>query len=158
MQKNDPTRNKNCSYYELVEALNLYGILPLCSNTIHGLAPHTKSILLVGPKGTGKKMLVHAMANEIGAVLFDISNENLVGKYPGKKGTEKLLHMVFKVARGFEPSIILMRDAELGFMKKPPKKDPRDPKRLKKDLPKARVLKSPILIIFSVINSIKNQF
>ena len=28
------------------------------------------------------------------------------------------------------------RDAELGFMKKPPKRDPRDPKRLKKDLPK----------------------
>ena len=28
------------------------------------------------------------------------------------------------------------RDAELGFMKKPPKGDPRDPKRLKKDLPK----------------------
>ena len=30
----------------------------------------------------------------------------------------------------------LFRDAELGFMKKPPKGDPRDPKRLKKDLPK----------------------
>lgn len=81
-------------------------------------------------------MLVHAIANEIGAVLFDISCDNLVGKYPGKKGTEKLMHMVFKVARGFQPSIILMRDAELGFMKKPPKKDARDPKRLKKDLPK----------------------
>jgi len=136
MQKNQPSRNKNCSYYELVEALNLYGILPLCGERIHELSPHTKSILLVGPSGSGKKMLVHAIANEIGAVLFDISCDNLVGKYPGKKGTEKLMHMVFKVARGCQPSIILMRDAELGFMKKPPKKDPRDPKRLKKDLPK----------------------
>ena len=30
----------------------------------------------------------------------------------------------------------MQRDAELGFMKKPPKGDKRDPKRLKKDLPK----------------------
>ena len=42
-------------------------------------------------------MLVSAMANEIGAVLFDLSCDNLVGKYPGKKGTEKLLHMVRKI-------------------------------------------------------------
>jgi len=137
LQKKEPSRNKTCSYFELIEALMLYGILPQCSTAIHELAPHTKSLMLAGPQGTGKKMLVHAIANELGAGLFDISCDNLVGKYPGKKGTEKLMHMVFKVARGCQPSIILIRDAELGFMKKPPKKDARDPKRLKKDLPKA---------------------
>lgn len=81
-------------------------------------------------------MIVHAVANEINATLIDLSCENLVGKYQGKKPTEKFLQMVFRVAKAYEPSIVLLRDAEIGFMKKPPKKDARDPKRLKKALPK----------------------
>jgi hypothetical protein len=69
-------------------------------------------------------------------IKIDLSCENLVGKYQGKKPTEKFLQMVFRVAKAYEPSIIILRDAEIGFMKKPPKKDARDPKRLKKALPK----------------------
>lgn len=42
-------------------------------------------------------MLVHALCNETGANLFDLSPAKLAGKYPGKSGLQYLLHMVFKV-------------------------------------------------------------
>lgn len=44
-------------------------------------------------------MLVHAMCTELGAVLFDLSPANIVGKYPGKPGLIMLIHLVNKVAR-----------------------------------------------------------
>lgn len=56
-----------------------------------------KAILLAGPAGVGKKMLVHAICQETGANLFDLSPLNLAGKYPGKSGLAMMLHMVFKV-------------------------------------------------------------
>lgn len=64
---------------------------------MHELAPLVKSILLVGPPGTGKKMLVHAVCTETGANLFDLSPDNLAGKYPGKSGLQMLMHLVLKV-------------------------------------------------------------
>ena len=56
-----------------------------------------KSMLLAGPRGTGKNMLVHAICTETGANLFDLTPTNLVGKYPGKDGLKLLMHMIFKV-------------------------------------------------------------
>lgn len=61
------------------------------------MAPLIRSILLVGPSGMGKKMLVKAVCTETGANLFDLSPENLQGKYPGKTGVQMLVHIVFKV-------------------------------------------------------------
>ena len=61
------------------------------------MAPLIRSILLVGPSGMGKKMLVKAVCTETGANLFDLSPENLQGKYPGKTGVQMLVHAVFKV-------------------------------------------------------------
>ena len=78
-------------------------------------------------------------------IKIDLSCENLVGKYHGKKPTEKFLQMIFRVAKAYEPSIIILRDAEIGFMKKPPKKDARDPKRLKKALPKVNDRREKLL-------------
>jgi len=63
-----------------------YCILPLGSKTIHQTAPLVKSVLLAGPRGSGKDMLVHAVCTETGSVLFDLSPANIVGKYPGKSG------------------------------------------------------------------------
>lgn len=59
--------------------------------------PLIKSILLAGPRGVGKKMLVHALCTETGANLFDLTPENIAGKYPGKSGLTMLIHMVTKV-------------------------------------------------------------
>lgn len=81
-------------------------------------------------------MLVNAICTELGAVLFDLTPSNIVGKYPGKTGLIMLVHLVNKVSRLLQPSIIFMDGAEKPFIKKLPKTDKTDPKRLKKDLPK----------------------
>ena len=67
------------------------------SPAVHEKAPLVKSLLLAGPHGTGKKMLVHCVCTETGANLFDLTATNIAGKYPGRDGLKLLLHMVFKV-------------------------------------------------------------
>lgn len=111
-------------------------MIPLLSDHIHQATPQIKSVLLAGAKGSGKDMLVHAICNETGAVLFDLTPANIVGKYPGKSGLIMLIHLVVKVSRLLQPSVIYMDNAERPFVKKIPKTDKTDPKRLKKDLPK----------------------
>ena len=68
------------------------------SSAVHEAAPLVKSVMLAGPRGTGKKMLVHAICSETGANMFDLTATNIAGKYPGKDGLKLLMHMVFKVS------------------------------------------------------------
>ncbi|CAI5639460.1 unnamed protein product [Oreochromis niloticus] len=125
------------SLSDVRQVISLYAVLPLGSQVVHEKAPLIKSVLLVGPTGVGKKMLVHAVCHETGACLFDLSPLNTAGKYPGKSGLAMMLHLVFKVARLMQPSVIWIEDAEKMFYKKIPKEEKElDPKRLKKDLPK----------------------
>uniref|UniRef100_A0A8C6DAR3 IQ motif containing with AAA domain 1 like n=1 Tax=Moschus moschiferus TaxID=68415 RepID=A0A8C6DAR3_MOSMO len=132
------------SLADIRQNMALYGILRLGSPAIHSMAPIIRSILLVGPSGMGKKMLVKAVCTETGANLFDLSPENLQGKYPGKTGVQMLLHVVFKVARYLQPSVIWIGNAEKTFYKRVPKEEEEmDPKRIKKDLSKALQLLSP---------------
>ncbi|CAB3249419.1 unnamed protein product [Arctia plantaginis] len=113
-----------------------YCILPLGSEHVRNNAPFIRSVLISGPSASGKKMLVHSICSEVGAMLFDLTPANIVGKYPGKTGLIMLIHLVMKVSRLLQPSVIWMDDAEKPFMKKIPKTDKTDPKRLKKDLVK----------------------
>lgn len=121
---------------DIRQILTEYCVLPLLSNQLHESTQHIKSLIVAGSKGSGKDMLVHAVCTESGAVLFDLTPANIVGKYPGKSGLVMLLHLVTKVARLLQPSVIYMDNAERPFVKKIPKTDKTDPKRLKKDLPK----------------------
>nr|CAH8821029.1 unnamed protein product [Trichobilharzia regenti] len=120
-----------------------YAILPLGSQTVHEKAPWIKSLLLAGPSGTGKRTLVNIICTETGANLIDLSAENIIDKYPGKDGLKMLIHLVFKVGRLLQPTVILINDCEKMFKKKLPKTDLSDPKRLKKELPKAMKLLTP---------------
>lgn len=113
-----------------------YVILQLGSEAVRACVPCVRSILITGPKGSGKKAIVQSICTEVGGVLFDLTPANIVGKYPGKSGLIMLMHLVQKVSRILQPSIIFMDNAEMTYMKKVPKGDRTDPKRLKKDLPK----------------------
>ncbi|XP_044890602.1 dynein regulatory complex protein 11 isoform X2 [Felis catus] len=150
-------RTTESLYRELVEegllirALNVNLSDYIGSTTVHENAPLVKSLLLAGPSGVGKKMLVHAICTETGANLFDLSAANIAGKYPGKDGLQMMLHMVFKVARQLQPSVVWIGDTEKTFYKKVPSAERMmEPKRLKKQLPKILRLLKPddrILIV-----------
>uniref|UniRef100_A0A8C3GRA1 IQ motif containing with AAA domain 1 n=1 Tax=Cairina moschata TaxID=8855 RepID=A0A8C3GRA1_CAIMO len=115
----------------------LYGILPLGSQTVHEKAPLVKALLLAGPAGVGKKMLVDAICTETGANLFNLSASNIAGKYPGKSGLQMMLHMVLKVAKQLQPSVVWIGETEKTFYKSVPKAEEQmSPKRLEKILPK----------------------
>lgn len=70
------------------------------SQAVHEKAPFVKSVLIAGPRGVGKKMLVHCICTETGANMFDLTAANIAGKYPGKAGLQMMMHMVFKVCSG----------------------------------------------------------
>uniref|UniRef100_F1M7Z2 IQ motif containing with AAA domain 1 n=1 Tax=Rattus norvegicus TaxID=10116 RepID=F1M7Z2_RAT len=139
------------SLLDVRQLITLYGILPLGSAEVHERAPLVKSLLLAGPPGVGKKMLVHAICTETGANLFNLSSSNIAGKYPGKTGLQMMIHLVFKVARQLQPSVVWIQDTEKTFYKKVPQAEKRnEPKRLKKYLPKLLKLLRPddrILIV-----------
>ncbi|XP_051855080.1 dynein regulatory complex protein 11 isoform X1 [Antechinus flavipes] len=139
------------SLSDVRQLITLYGILPLGSQTVHEKAPLVKTLLLAGPSGVGKKMLVHAICTETGANLFNLSSTNIAGKYPGKSGLQLMIHMVMKVARLLQPSVVWIGDTEKTFYKKVPKIEKEmEPRRLKKHLPKIIKLMKPedrILIV-----------
>ncbi|NXW03086.1 DRC11 protein, partial [Fregetta grallaria] len=125
------------SLADVRQLIALYGILPLGSQTVHEKAPLVKALLLAGPAGVGKKMLVHAICTEAGANLFNLSASNVAGKYPGKSGLQMMLHMVLKVAKQLQPSVVWIGDTEKIFSRAVPKaEEEMNPKRLEKILPK----------------------
>ncbi|NXX47473.1 DRC11 protein, partial [Tricholaema leucomelas] len=132
------------SLADVRQLIALYGILPLGSQIVHEKAPLVKALLLAGPAGVGKKMLVHAICTETGANLFNLSASNIAGKYPGKMGLQMMLHMVLKVARQLQPSVLWIGDTERIFSKAVRKAEGEaNPGQLAKALPKfLKVLKA----------------
>ncbi|XP_056206542.1 dynein regulatory complex protein 11 [Falco biarmicus] len=125
------------SLADVRQLIALYGILPLGSQTVHEKAPLVKALLLAGPAGVGKKMLVHAICTETGANLFNLSASNIARKYPGKSGLQMMLHKVLKVAKQLQPSVVWIGDTEKIFSKAVPKaEEEMNLKHLEKILPK----------------------
>ncbi|NXH85432.1 DRC11 protein, partial [Edolisoma coerulescens] len=121
---------------EVRQLVALYGILPLGSQTVHENAPLVKSLLLAGPAGVGKKMLVHAICTETGANLFNITPSKIGGRYPGRDGLMMLFHMILKVGKELQPSVVWIGGTERLYSKGAPKgEEEMNAKRLARMLP-----------------------
>ncbi|GFR78894.1 IQ and AAA domain-containing protein 1-like [Elysia marginata] len=99
----------------------MFGI-PLCSRLIHSTVEQRKSVLLAGPPGVGKTLMVNGLCKETGANLFDLSPVKMVGLYQGRKQEDYLMNLLFKVAKAMEPTIILVNECHLLFPTKKAKK------------------------------------
>mmetsp|Transcript_11624 Transcript_11624/g.18521 ORF Transcript_11624/g.18521 Transcript_11624/m.18521 type:complete len:849 (-) Transcript_11624:78-2624(-) len=115
-------------------------VLPLAQTDIRQKAPEhltARSLLLYGPKGSGKSMLARAIAAECGATFFDISPAVIEGKSTqGKTGSALLVYKVFVCAQDMAPSVIYIDQVEQVFQATKKKKggDANAPVRIKKDL------------------------
>lgn len=105
-------------------------VLPLAATDIRQKAPElltAKSLLLYGPKGSGKSMLARAIATETGSTFFDMSPVVIEGKPEAKGANAKLVNaqLVYKVyccAQDMAPSVIYIDQVEQVFMKAAKKK------------------------------------
>jgi SpoVK/Ycf46/Vps4 family AAA+-type ATPase len=64
----------------------------------------------------------------------------VLGKYPGKPGLKMLMHLIQKVGQACAPTVIKIDNCEKTYVKKVPKTDKTEPKRLKKQI--GKMLKS----------------
>lgn len=74
-----------------------------------GIAP-PRGVLLHGPPGTGKTMLLRSVANEVDAHVLAVNGPSIVSKYLGE--TENALREIFTEARQYQPSIIFMDEID----------------------------------------------
>lgn len=69
-----------------------------------------RGFLLYGPSGTGKTMLLRAIAQEMNTHVMTINGPSIVSKYLGE--TESTLRQIFKEARKYQPSIIFIDEID----------------------------------------------
>ena len=95
-------------------------VLPFGDKWVHDQVPRPRKIMLYGPSGVGKTMLAHGVANELGAVFFDLSPANLDGKdfTKSKKQIGKVMANVMKLAIKMQPAVIYINDIDKVFCKK----------------------------------------
>jgi len=70
----------------------------------------SRGILLSGPSGTGKTMMVRALAGETGINFIPISSSILFSKWLGE--SEKALHGIFKKAKQSAPTILFFDEID----------------------------------------------
>lgn len=75
-----------------------------------------RTFMFYGPQGTGKSLMLRAIATETNSMVLDISAYNVADRFKdNKKGFQQMLVTTFKVAREFQPAIIFMDEIEQYF-------------------------------------------
>ena len=127
-----------------------YIIFPLGSALVRKRIPeHVRSFLFYGPAGTGKTLVVRAIASETRSVVFDLSPLSIEGLYlETPKSTEKMIALVMVAAKEYAPSLIYIDECEKVWPAKKKKKKgqkktskadaKKGPQRMKKPLGKWR--------------------
>jgi len=83
-------------------------VLPMKNEEISerfGIQP-PRGILLFGPPGSGKTLLIKSMAKELNMSIIKIQPENIKGKYVGE--SEKSMRKVFDIADAMSPCIVFL--------------------------------------------------
>lgn len=91
-----------------------YIIFPLGSALVRKRFPeHIRSFIFYGPAGTGKTLVVRAVATETRAVLFDLSPISIEGCFTqDKKDSDKMVAMVMVAAKEYAPALIYIDECE----------------------------------------------
>jgi IQ and AAA domain-containing protein len=124
-----------------------YIIFPLGSALVRKRFPeHVRSFLFYGPAGTGKTLVVRAIASETRSVIFDLSPLSIESVFAAdRKDSEKMVAMVMTAAKEYAPSLIYLDEADKIWpakkkkkkgQKKVSKKDMKNPARIKTALNK----------------------
>ena len=69
-----------------------------------------RGLLLFGPPGTGKTMLMRALANDIKAGFFLVKASNLISAFPGE--TERTISNIFAIAKKNAPSVLFFDEID----------------------------------------------
>jgi hypothetical protein len=113
-----------------------WGILPLGSKSIHETVTRNygsiKSMLFLGPQGSGKTMMAKAVASETCSLFLDVSPAIIENIYTEKKGEDKLVASVMRVAKELQPAVIYIDECEMVFpAKKKKSKKKKEPRRVR---------------------------
>ncbi|CAM4771441.1 unnamed protein product [Rotaria magnacalcarata] len=107
------------------------------SENIHLNLPIRKAVLLAGPRGSGKELLVHIACNQLGGLLVDLSPANIAKSFNSASGLKVLFAMVKRLVLMMPPVLCMIRDMEVIFSKKLTKQEKAiEPSRYKRALRK----------------------
>ena len=109
--------NPNVSFDDIAEletakrALTEAVVLPLLMPDFFvGLRHPWKGVLLYGPPGTGKTLLAKALATQGKTTFFNVSPTTFASKWKGE--SEKLVRILFEMARFYAPSTIFIDEID----------------------------------------------
>ena len=109
--------NPNVNFEDIAElesakrALTEAVVLPLLMPDFFvGLRRPWKGVLLYGPPGTGKTLLAKALATQGKTTFFNVSPTTFASKWKGE--SEKLVRILFEMARFYAPSTIFIDEID----------------------------------------------